>query len=198
MARNFDCRHSCITKFMKEKTPFFRNNSISRQRWVSMKNTENSSVVENGLKEQVNDLYEIMRGEKLEELEIKQEDYYIYLKRKGKNIPVLAAQQMVVPMNPVSGMIQPGTEEVVEQETIAGETIKSPIMGMFYRAPSPSLPPFIKEGDIVDTGKTLCIVEAMKVMNEIKAEYRIKIIKILIENGKPINAGQDLFLVEKA
>ena len=68
---------------------------------------------------------------------------------------------------------------------------------MFYQAPSPSSPVFAKVGDVIDTGKTLCIVEAMKVMNEIKATFKVKIIKVLVENGAPVNSGQDLFEIEK-
>ncbi len=83
------------------------------------------------------------------------------------------------------------------QTPISGDTIKSPIMGVFYRAPSPTSSSFVKEGDVVAPGKTLCIVEAMKVMNEIKAEVKMKIVKILVENGNPVTAGQDLFVIEK-
>jgi Biotin carboxyl carrier protein len=90
------------------------------------------------------------------------------------------------------------SEPAPAQAAPCGETIQSPITGVFYRAASPSSPPFAKEGDVVDPGKTLCIVEAMKVMNEIKAENRIKIIKILVENGKPITASQDLFVISRA
>ncbi len=74
----------------------------------------------------------------------------------------------------------------------------SPLAGVFYRTPSPTSPPFVKEGDIVDAGQTLCIVEAMKVMNEIKAEKRCCIVKIVAENSRPVTAGQALFHVEPA
>ena len=78
----------------------------------------------------------------------------------------------------------------------AGEAITSPLAGVFYRASSPSTPPFSKEGDTVEVGQTLCIVEAMKVMNEIKAEKRCKILKIGAENSRPVTAGQPLFWIE--
>jgi biotin carboxyl carrier protein len=76
------------------------------------------------------------------------------------------------------------------------KTILSPITGIFYRASSPQSPPLVKENDSVDAGTTLCIVEAMKVMNEIKSETRCRILKILGENGKPVTKGQPLFHVE--
>jgi len=79
-----------------------------------------------------------------------------------------------------------------------GQTISSPITGIFFRSPSPQSQPFVKEGDIVNANSTLCIVEAMKVMNEIKSEMRCRILRILAENGKPISNGQALFEIESA
>ncbi|MHB9154121.1 MAG: acetyl-CoA carboxylase biotin carboxyl carrier protein [Endomicrobiales bacterium] len=153
-----------------------------------MKSADN----ERSIKEQVNELYKLMLSENLEELEIKEDSFYLYLKRKGKNKPMPAG----LPHPPVSVPVSEASE--ASPAVPSGETVKSPITGMLYRAPSPSMPPFVKEGDVVDAGKTLCIVEAMKVMNEIKSESRIKILRILVENGKPITASQDLFVVEKA
>jgi len=77
-----------------------------------------------------------------------------------------------------------------------GDPVVSPINGVFYRSPSPSSPPFVNAGDVVSAGATLCIVEAMKVMNEIKAERRCKVLSILPENGDPVTSGTTLFLVE--
>ena len=77
------------------------------------------------------------------------------------------------------------------------ESIKSPLMGIFYRAPSPSSPPFVKEGDPVKAGQTLCMIEAMKVFNELKADFDGRVVKILVENGKPVKVGQDLFAVAR-
>jgi acetyl-CoA carboxylase biotin carboxyl carrier protein len=76
--------------------------------------------------------------------------------------------------------------------------VKSSMMGIFYRAPSPSSPPFVKEGDVVKPGQVLCIIEAMKVFNELKAESAGAVVKVLVENGKPVKAGQDLFWIQRA
>jgi acetyl-CoA carboxylase biotin carboxyl carrier protein len=158
-----------------------------------MKNS-NENLLESSLKKQVSALYDIMQSEKLEELEIEESDFHIHLKRKGKYVTPAAAAPALAPAAPAAVV-----EAVAEQTpAVSGETVQSPIMGVFYRAPSPSSPTFVKEGDVVDAGKTLCIVEAMKVMNEIKAAYRMKIVKILVENGKSIDASQSLFQVEKA
>ncbi len=79
----------------------------------------------------------------------------------------------------------------------AGTAVKSPMMGIFYRAPTPSSPPFCKEGDAVKPGQVICMIEAMKVFNEIKAEFPCTIVKCLVENGKPVKAGQDLIIVAR-
>jgi acetyl-CoA carboxylase biotin carboxyl carrier protein len=75
--------------------------------------------------------------------------------------------------------------------------IKSPMVGTFYRAPSPDSDPYIREGDSIQPGKILCIIEAMKLMNEIEAEITGKIVKMLVENARPVEYNQPLFLVEK-
>jgi acetyl-CoA carboxylase biotin carboxyl carrier protein len=76
--------------------------------------------------------------------------------------------------------------------------ITSPMVGTFYRSPSPEAPPFVEIGAEIEPGKTVCIIEAMKLFNEIEAEVRGKVVKILAENGKPVEYGQKLMLVKKA
>jgi acetyl-CoA carboxylase biotin carboxyl carrier protein len=78
-----------------------------------------------------------------------------------------------------------------------GDAITSPIVGTFYRSPAPDAPPYVEVGQIVEKGETLCIVEAMKLMNEIEAEFRCKIVRIVKENAQPVEFGDDLFIVEK-
>ncbi|MDM7925817.1 MAG: acetyl-CoA carboxylase biotin carboxyl carrier protein [bacterium] len=75
--------------------------------------------------------------------------------------------------------------------------IRSPMVGTFYRSPSPDAAPYVREGDSIQPGKVLCIIEAMKLMNEIEAEITGKIVKILAENAHPVEYNQPLFLVEK-
>jgi acetyl-CoA carboxylase biotin carboxyl carrier protein len=76
--------------------------------------------------------------------------------------------------------------------------IKSPIVGTFYRSPAPDAAPFVQVGTTVESGTVLCIVEAMKLMNEIESDVAGKIVKIMVENGQPVEYDQTLFLVEKA
>ncbi len=75
--------------------------------------------------------------------------------------------------------------------------VRSPIVGTFYEAPSPGAPPFVKPGDTVETGQVLCIVEAMKLMNEIESDVAGEIVKKLVANGQPIEYGQELFAIRQ-
>ena len=77
------------------------------------------------------------------------------------------------------------------------EVFKSPIVGTFYRSPSPDAEPFLRPGSRFDEGSVLCIIEAMKVMNEIRAEFRGEVVQVLAENGEPVEFGQPLFLIKK-
>ena len=160
-----------------------------------MKNTTDHNgppLTQGNMIDRVRELFEIMKHEKIEELEISDPDARIHLKRKGH----ISTRVVSAPAVAASATVSP--EDVSVKQEYSGETVQSPIMGMLYRSPSPRSPPFVKEGDMVDTGKTLCIVEAMKVMNEIKADGKMKIVKILVENGKAITANQDLFQIERA
>ncbi len=94
------------------------------------------------------------------------------------------------------------TEQVEKVEVKEGEpeekfyVVESPMVGTFYRAPSPGAEPFVKEGDYVEKGQVLCIIEALKVMNEIESEVSGIVRKILVENGQPVEYGQPLFYIE--
>jgi acetyl-CoA carboxylase biotin carboxyl carrier protein len=88
------------------------------------------------------------------------------------------------------------SEEAKEEDGLVA--IVSPMVGTFYRAPSPEAPPFVEVGDDVEPGKVVCIIEAMKLFNEIEAEVKGNVVKILAENGKPVEYGQKLFLIKKS
>jgi acetyl-CoA carboxylase biotin carboxyl carrier protein len=89
---------------------------------------------------------------------------------------------------------QPGAEAV--ESTAHLLTIEAPMVGTFYRAPKPDAPPFVAEGDMVKEGQVVCIVEAMKLMNEIESKVAGRIAKIVVENGQPVEFGQPLFVVD--
>ena len=147
---------------------------------------------ENMLEEKVKSLYEVMKEEKVEEIKISSKDMKLHIRRKSYS------KNQTHKNSVHTNIIQQDEDAVSSKEVNLGDnTIKSPITGVFYRSSSPTSAMFVKEGDVVDVGGTLCIIEAMKVMNEIKATDKVKIIKILIENGQSVNSQQDLFVVEK-
>ena len=87
--------------------------------------------------------------------------------------------------------------QAVAAEAAAGTiTVEAPMVGTFYRSPSPEAPPFVSEGDTIKEGQTLCVIEAMKLMNEIDAKLGGRIVKVLVDNAQPVQFGQPLFLLE--
>ncbi len=97
---------------------------------------------------------------------------------------------------PQVGSATPAAPEAPADETAGAHVIKSPIVGTFYESPSPGAPPFAKVGDTVSVGQVLCIVEAMKLMNEIESDYSGTIVKRFVDNGSPVEYGQPLFAVK--
>lgn len=139
---------------------------------------------------------DLMTKNDLTEFSLDDNGFKLELKRGSKEIlvqaaPVAAMPAPVAPVAPAPAAAAPVAAPVVE-----GEEIKSPIVGTFYSAASPESPIFVKEGDKVTPDTVVCIVEAMKVMNEIKAEMSGTIKKVLVENGSPVQFGEPLFLVE--
>lgn len=153
---------------------------------------ESSTVVLEKLKS----FYSFMKDNGLDALELEEKDFSLRMVRR-KN-PVSRPVAVPVPMA-AGGVPLPATAAPVygEPPLPAGIRIKSPMMGIFYRAPTPSSPPFVKEGDSVKPGHVLCMIEAMKVFNETRAEFPCVITKALLENGKSVKAGQDIFIVER-
>jgi len=105
----------------------------------------------------------------------------------------VAASTVLPTKNEFSESATPQKIQPVENDL---HKIISPMAGTFYRAPSPTLPPYVKEGDKIEIGMPVCIVEAMKLMNEIKADIGGKLVKVLVENAKPVEKGTVLFLID--
>lgn len=138
----------------------------------------------------------------LKELTVREHGAVISLKRDD----ILPVQQFVMPQNSgvqaapavqTSAVPVNGKQPVAAANDDNNEKITSPIIGTFYEAASPGSPPFVKEGQTVNKGDTLCIVEAMKVMNKVTADFSCKIIKKTKSNGEPVKTGETLFLIEK-
>ncbi|MCG2726862.1 MAG: hypothetical protein L6420_11540 [Elusimicrobia bacterium] len=148
--------------------------------------------------DQVQQFYKFMNANKLETVEFSKDDVYIKLVRKSS----MPLQSQIIPVfapNAAQGQEQqtaPSQPPIVQQTKPEGQTIKAPLAGIFYRAPSPSSPPYVREGDNAKEGQILCVIEAMKVFNEIRCEHNCQIIKVLAENGKPINPDQDIFIIK--
>ena len=141
----------------------------------------------------VQKFYQFMNSNKLEVIEFSKDDTYVKLVRKHNNavhqIPVFTAAH--------SQAGRPAQAAKPADAAIKGETIKAPMSGIFYRAPTPSSPPYVREGDTIKEGQVICVIEAMKVFNEIKAEFDCVVGKVVSENGKPVEPNADLFMVTR-
>ncbi len=122
------------------------------------------------------------------------------IEREGVKLKI-KREKFFSPLEVSKPVQKPPVPEVEEVEEAAPEetnliTITSPIVGIFYRSPSPDAPHFVEEGSTVKKGQVLCIVEAMKLMNEIESDVDGIVRKILVENGQPVEYGEPLFLIE--
>lgn len=147
------------------------------------------------------EIIQFMGDNHLAEIELETPELKIKLKKHSQTvtIPVAAPVAPLVQAQPIlrnETQVQIKKEKETEEQASADDNfhkIISPMAGTFYRAPSPTSPPFVNEGDSVTAGQTVCIVEAMKMMNEIKADKGGKIVKILLENGQPVEKSAVLF-----
>jgi len=140
--------------------------------------------------EKLKELIEFMKEEDLLELEIEEEGKKIKLSRNPKHINVTPS---VLTPSPPQTPSETKPQEKKEEGLIE---IKAPMVGTFYRAPAPDAQPYVEVGSQIDSGDVVCIIEAMKLMNEIKSEIKGEIVDILAENGEPVEYGQPLFLVK--
>lgn len=141
-------------------------------------------------------IIDLMKKNSLSEFELEKQEFKIKLKRSGGGAPTYDEPQVVYTMAPQPVVQQAGAAPALPAPAGAapGTTeIKSPMIGTFYRAPSPESANYIEVGAEVNPETVVCIIEAMKVMNEIKAETRGVITKVLIDNAKPVEFGQPLF-----
>ncbi|OGJ90235.1 MAG: acetyl-CoA carboxylase, biotin carboxyl carrier protein [Candidatus Raymondbacteria bacterium RifOxyC12_full_50_8] len=135
----------------------------------------------------------------LTEIEVKAGDQSLYLsKQLAASAPYAVEPRAIAPVSAAPSPSAPVDVPVAPAQAAGKKLleIKSPIVGTFYRAPSPTSAPFVNVGDAVASGKTVCIIEAMKIMNEIQAEISGVVREICVENQQPVEFGQVLFLVE--
>jgi acetyl-CoA carboxylase biotin carboxyl carrier protein len=156
---------------------------------------------------QIQELIKMVNKSNIGELTIEQKDFRVTIKQKEEHVtqvvsaaPVHAAPAQYAAPQPAAAAAAPAAEKPKAAEAPASNliTIKSPMIGTFYRRPSPDKPNFTEIGTEITPGKVVCIIEAMKLFNEIEAEVKGKIVKILVDDASPVEYDQPLFLVEPA
>ena len=159
---------------------------------------------------QIQELIKIVNRSTIGELSIEEGDFKITIKQKEEPVPVYASApvQTYVAAPPPAQLAAPapqaasagntptGGQETTPKQSDNLITIKSPMIGTFYRSSGPDKPAFVNIGDDVTVGKTVCIIEAMKLFNEIESEVKGTIVKVLVEDASPVEYDQPLFLVE--
>ena len=159
---------------------------------------------------ELKELIEFLIEKDIAEFELERGDVKVRIKRGVEHVvaPAAPVTHFAVHTAPAAGPDIAAASAVPVQAPASGEsavvaaaaepglhTVHSPIVGTFYECPSPGSPPFVKVGDTVEIGQVLCIVEAMKLMNEIEADVAGEIVKKLVANGQPIEYGQELFVI---
>lgn len=153
---------------------------------------------------QIQDLVKMVNKSNISELSIEEKDIKITIKQKEDKF-VTAAPMQAVQALPAAApapvqQAAPAAPPAKSEEKLADNliTIKSPMIGTFYSKPGPDKPNFVEEGDEVRAGKVVCIIEAMKLFNEIESEVNGRVVKILVQDSTPVEYDQPLFLVEPA
>ncbi|MDY0264016.1 MAG: acetyl-CoA carboxylase biotin carboxyl carrier protein [Epsilonproteobacteria bacterium] len=157
-------------------------------------------------KNEIRELMRIFDKSDITKLKIKEGDFSIELQKGFESnvsyasapapmMPMPAAMPQVAPVAAASAPAMGGEASI--NAAPSGLTIKSPMVGTFYKSPSPGAAPFAKIGDVIRKGQPIAIIEAMKIMNELEAEFDCKILDILVEDGQPVEFDMPIFLVEK-
>lgn len=140
-------------------------------------------------------LIELLEESDIAELEIHEGEESVRISRHGSAAPVIATAAAPIAAAPAPAVAAtPETE--AETTAISGHTVNAPMVGTFYRASSPGTAPFVEKGQTVKVGDTLCIIEAMKLLNQIEADKAGVIKAILIDNGEPVEYGEPMFVIE--
>ena len=140
---------------------------------------------------EIKEMISLMNEHNLSEIELERNGLKVRLKKqpsgKVETVAEHLPQDSVIAKEPPSGVREKFSKTV---------EVKAPMVGTFYATPAPDAPPFVDVGTNIEVGQVVCIIEAMKLMNEIKSEVKGKVVDILVENGSPVEFGQTLFLVE--
>jgi acetyl-CoA carboxylase biotin carboxyl carrier protein len=158
---------------------------------------------------EIKELIQFLKEEEITEFELERGDVKLRIKRGAPEVSPGGADRIIALHSATVPIVQPpltapaghgaGTATPPAAQVVPApedlHIVRSPIVGTYYESPSPGSPPFVKPGDSVEAGQVLCIVEAMKLMNEIEADVAGEIVKSLVKNGQPIEYGQELFAI---
>ena len=145
---------------------------------------------------EIQDIINFIKKSDLDDVSIETENYKIRVKKNNGNYTTTELPKKVKISAPQSQQEVKKVEEKEESTSSNNLIIKSPMIGTFYRSPNPESDPFVSEGDTIKVGQTICIVEAMKLFNDIESEVSGKVVKILVDDNSPIEFDQPLFEVE--
>jgi len=146
---------------------------------------------------EIKEMISLMNENGLVELEIEKEGMRIRLKKTLAGSEPISSAPIVVEKESVISL--PGARPAqapAESHPSKASEIRAPMVGTFYRAPSPESAPYVEKGQVIEAGQVICIIEAMKLMNEIKSEIKGRILEILVDNAEPVEFGQPMFLIE--
>lgn len=143
---------------------------------------------------ELKEMIALMNENNLVEIEIEREGLRIRIKKGISGIPEITEEKYII--QPSAAALAAAPSKEAEVPTVKRVEIKAPMVGTFYRAPAPDAPPFVEVGDEIEPGQIICIIEAMKLMNEIKAEIKGRITEVLVDNAAPVEFGQVLFFIE--
>lgn len=140
----------------------------------------------------VKKLIELLEESDVAEIEIHEGEESVRISRASTAV----VAPMAAPVAAPAPTAAPAAAPAAAEPEVQGHAVRSPMVGTFYASPSPDASAFVKEGDTVSAGQTLCIIEAMKILNQIESDKAGKITKILVENGQPVEFDQPLFIIE--
>ena len=179
------------TKAKKDRKPI-----ILPQAFAATQSGQGISLLSGQQSKQIQELIDLLKKNNLTELELEREGLRVRVRHEtGLRTVTGSVPEQGISVSTSAAQLPPAAG-TPSNDTTGMITIVSPIVGTFYRSPSPDADPYVEEGDYVKKGQVLCIVEAMKLMNEIESEVDGRVTKILAESTKPVEYGQALFLVD--
>jgi acetyl-CoA carboxylase biotin carboxyl carrier protein len=144
---------------------------------------------------EIKEMINLMNENSLMELEVEKDGMRIRLKKTASGMEQFSGP-IVVEREKLAHAPKEEPQAAAERAAETTVEIKAPMVGTFYRAPSPEAPPYAETGQTIEPGQVICIIEAMKLMNEIKSEIKGKILEVLVDNAEPVEFGQPMFLIE--